>query len=388
MILLKITSAPLLSFFNASKTTRYYIIASIIATYGLIVYEFFPQIWLDLSMAVYYFVIPASVSALSLYLLPTLMRTDKASKDENEFASDEPVFTNEPSVEALLQSTEIGGSGSVSNTETIEQPSVITPESIEIPKLAVEPTDHSAIQEMIKTKIEPVGEELCKIKGDTASLRDDMGTIKSSISDMFTKFEDAMIDLKSLQSEIINPLNFVQKTAESNEFKDILAIQSTDQAGHLSITPVTPYGLSHIDTTENKSKQNAQNTASLSSQITNELNDFKEMFHGNLTLGKLMSIVSLVGNMIQKSGKDSVSVLTDQCKIMGLDPSMEETIRHIAKMLNNSKMSISDTLVLLYRFGQIVGINDKEANAHYVRLTSNAANRSQNDSEIPHEEYF
>ncbi|MGQ0605362.1 MAG: hypothetical protein ACT4OD_00195 [Candidatus Nitrosotenuis sp.] len=336
----------------------------------------------------YYFVIPVSVSIALFCLLPTMTRINKTSKNEDEFALNESIFTNEPSIETLAHTTETDDH-IIANTETTpEQHSGIIQETIEIPKLTAELTDNSAIQEIIEKKIEPVGEEIYKIKGDTASLREDMSTIKTSIGDMFSKFEDAMIDLKSLQSEITNPLNFVQKNVESNEFKDVLAIKSTDKVGHLSIVPTTSYGLSLVDTNENKPKQKDQNTVSFSSQTTNELNNFKEMFHDKLTLGKLMSIVSLIGDIIQKSGKDSVNVLTDQCKIMGLDSDMMETIHNIARMLNNSKISISDTLILLYRFGQIVGINDKEANEHYVRLTSNA-NQSQNNSKrIPHEEYF
>ena len=64
------------------------------------------------------------------------------------------------------------------------------PESIEIPQMATEQVDNSAIQEIIEKRIEPVGEELYRIKGDTALLKEDLSTIKTSISDMFTKFEE------------------------------------------------------------------------------------------------------------------------------------------------------------------------------------------------------
>ncbi len=374
-----VTSTPLLSFFNAKKTTQYYIITSIIAVYGLVIYELFPHILLDTSSLLYYFVIPSGVIASMLCLLPIL--TKPKTTNENEYVSNESAFTTEST--ELSHDIQTIQDNPIPETEIMPEQSTIPdqpiiPESVEIPQLATEPIDNSAIQDIIEKKIEPVGEEIYKIKGDTASLREDMSTIKTSIGDMFSKFEDAMIDLKSLQTEITNPLNFVQKNSESNEFKEVLAIQSTDHIGHLAIMPE-----SNMSNDIKPKQKNSE--ISLPSQTENKLNIFKEMFDDKITLGKMMSIVSLVGDMMEKSGKNTVNILTDQCKIMGLNPDMEQTIHNVAKMLENSSISVNETLVLLYKFGQIVGINDKEANEYYVRLTSNAA---KNSHKIPHEEYF
>lgn len=367
-------TSPLLSFFNIKKTTRYYVIASIIASYGLVMYEFFPKLLLGLNSLMYYFVIPAATITAILCLLPSILKNNKT--DTEQYASSESVFTSETSTDPILE-TEIIQNNSTLDTESIPEQTII-PESIEIPQVTAESMDNSAIQEIIQKKIEPVGEELYKIKGDTALLKEDLSTIKTSISDMFTKFEEAMIDLKSVQAEITNPLNFVQKNSESNEFKDVLAIQSTDSIGHLAFVPESVSGDTNL-------KQNNLDAVMLSNQTANKLDNFKEMFGDKVTLGKMMSIVSLVGEMMLKSGKNSVSVLTEQCRIMGLDPGMEHTIHSIAEMLDNSSMSVDETLIHLYKFGQIVGINDKEANDHYIRLISNVIKQ---EHRIPHEAYF
>ena len=368
------STSPLLSFFNAKKTIRCYIIASIIASYGLVLYELFPQFLLETKSLVSYFVIPSSVVSALLYLLPRFLKAGNTSS-EGEYVLNDVVFTNDP-VGEPSSSTKIIQTSTIPETEFIPEQAIV-PESIEIPSVVVPQIDNSAIQGMIEERIAPVGEEIYKIKGDTALLREDMSTIKISIGDMFTKFEDAMIDLKSLQAEITNPLNFVQKNSESSEFKEVLAIQSTNDIGHLAFVPESKLH-------DNKLGQRIPDGI-ISNQTTSKLDNFKEMFDDKITLGRMMSIVALVGEIMQKSGKNSINVLTDQCKIMGLSSDIEQTIHSIAKMLDNSTMSVNETLIQMYKFGQIVGIADKEANEHYIRLTTNTTKQ---EHRIPHEEYF
>ena len=56
---------------------------------------------------------------------------------------------------------------------------------------------------------------------------------------------------------------------------------------------------------------------------------------------------------------------------MGLKAEDENTIYNIIDMLKNSGMDVEDSLIQLYKFSQIVGITDKEADAHYSKLIAN-----------------
>jgi hypothetical protein len=49
----------------------------------------------------------------------------------------------------------------------------------------------------------------------------------------------------------------------------------------------------------------------------------------------------------------------------------ELVIYNVMKMLNESKMMTDDVIAMFYRFGQVLGINDKEADLHYTRLIAN-----------------
>jgi len=94
----------------------------------------------------------------------------------------------------------------------------------------------------------------------------------------------------------------------------------------------------------------------------------KPLFSGNLSVGNMMSIVELAGDMLKEHGDDCIDLLIEQCKLMGLKPEDEHTIYNIIDMLKNSGMDVEDSLIQLYKFSKIVGLNDKEADTHYAKL--------------------
>jgi len=62
---------------------------------------------------------------------------------------------------------------------------------------------------------------------------------------------------------------------------------------------------------------------------------------------------------------------------MGLKAEDENTIYNIIEMLKNSGMNVEDSLIQLYKFSKIVGLNDREADPHYAKLM---ATRDRNKS--------
>jgi len=94
----------------------------------------------------------------------------------------------------------------------------------------------------------------------------------------------------------------------------------------------------------------------------------KPLFSGNLSVGKMMSIVELAGDMLKEQGDDCIDLLLEQCKLMGLKPEDEHAIYNIIDMLQNSGMNVEDSLIQLYKFSKIVGLTDREADAHYSKL--------------------
>jgi hypothetical protein len=96
----------------------------------------------------------------------------------------------------------------------------------------------------------------------------------------------------------------------------------------------------------------------------------KPLFSGSLSVANMMAIIELVGEMFEEKGDDCIDLLLEQCKLMGLKPEDEHTIYNIIDMLKNSGMSVEESISQLYRFAKIVGLNDKEADAYYARLSS------------------
>ena len=95
----------------------------------------------------------------------------------------------------------------------------------------------------------------------------------------------------------------------------------------------------------------------------------KPLFSGSLSVSNLMSIVELAGEMLKENGDDCIELLIEQCKLMGLKDEDENTIYNIIYMLKKSDLNVEDTLIQLYKFAKIVGINDKEADRHFAKLT-------------------
>jgi hypothetical protein len=101
----------------------------------------------------------------------------------------------------------------------------------------------------------------------------------------------------------------------------------------------------------------------------------KPLFSGSLSVGKMMSIVELAGDMLKEQGDDCIDLLIEQCKLMGLKPEDENSIYNIIDMLKNSGMNVEDSLIQLYKFSKIVGLTDPEADSHYSKLMANRARK-------------
>ncbi|MFI5415865.1 MAG: hypothetical protein ACHQXJ_00770, partial [Nitrososphaerales archaeon] len=95
---------------------------------------------------------------------------------------------------------------------------------------------------------------------------------------------------------------------------------------------------------------------------------FKQLFSGSLTLGKLMNTTSVLEEILQTVDRDSIDMLIEQCKLMGLRQEDEHVIYNIINMMDQSGLSVREILIMLYKFGKVMGISDKEADLVYAKL--------------------
>jgi hypothetical protein len=404
-----------LSFLNQltqiSESFRIFVIGSIISVYGLVLYELFPQLILDLDNSVLYFMIPAFLLAGVGIGLPRLMpitiekilkrpitktpNTGTESTDDifNELITDDSqqlVQTGPLGMEGLVGSSEMSNKeldaiiSGVTQDKLGEHTVGIDPKSLEGGSLTM---GDERVRDLVDQKFEPVEKDLASFKKDLNKIKEDMKITKDSVDTLTESFEGTLTDMKAFQAEISNPLNFMRKYFESLDLKILQdpSLPLRQQLDDNSVptkeitrekeTILIPTGgetsqrvqaePSQLSLTKTDEKLSSQSSSSDDNPMDSVM---KPLFSGNLSVGKMMSIVELAGDMLKEQGDDCIDLLIEQCKLMGLKPEDENTIYNIIDMLKNSGMKVEDSLIQLYKFSKIVGLTDREADAHYAKL--------------------
>jgi hypothetical protein len=411
-----------LSFLNqliqVQESFRIFVIGSVISVYGLLLYELFPELILDLDNSVLYFIMPAALIASVGIGLPRLMpiimekilkkpitkipKTGSESTDDifNELITEDSqqlIQTGTPGMEGLVGSSEMSNKeldaiiSGVTQDKLGEHTVGIDPKSLEVSGLAM---GDERVRDLVDQKFEPVEKDLASFKKDLNKIKEDMKITKDSVDTLTESFEGTLTDMKAFQAEISNPLNFMRKYFESLDLKilqdpslplrqqlddnsvptkeitrekETILIPTGVESGHR--VQAEPSQLSLTKTDEKLSSQS-------SSSDTNPMDSvMKPLFSGNLSVGKMMSIVELAGDMLKEQGDDCIDLLIEQCKLMGLKSEDENTIYNIIDMLKNSGMKVEDSLIQLYKFSKIVGLTDREADAHYSKLMANRSRK-------------
>jgi hypothetical protein len=113
-----------------------------------------------------------------------------------------------------------------------------------------------------------------------------------------------------------------------------------------------------------------------SSMFGSENDEFlRSSLESGLTPGKIMSIVSIVDEILASMGPDGIELVLEQYRAIGLRPEEERLIYGVVKMLNESKLLTDDIIAMLYRFGQVLGINDQDAELQYMKIVANKRNK-------------
>ncbi len=407
-----------------TESFRIFLVSSTISLYGLVLYEAFPEIILDLNNAISYFVLPMALLAGVTIGLPRAMPfimekifkkpytkstqpvgTDQSDDILNQIAAEgSSQQLVEPGSPDLIGG-ETGTSSGFSNKELDDIISGVAQESkTDENTVGMDPTSlgegqsgtvlgESKVRDLVDQKFEPVEKDLSSFKKDLNKIKEDMKITKDSVDTLTESFEGTLTDMKAFQAEISNPLNFMRKYFESLDLK-ILQDPSLPLRQQLSDgsvptkdpltekeTIILPTGIETGQRVEASPSQlsltkDADQSETLSSDSKNPMDSvLKPLFSGNLSVGKMMSIVELAGDMLKEQGDDCIDLLIEQCKLMGLKPEDENSIYNIIDMLKNSGMNVEDSLIQLYKFSKIVGLTDPEAESHYSKLMANRARK-------------
>jgi len=399
------------------ESFRIFVITSVISVYGLFLYELFPELIFDINNAVSYFIIPMTALAgigigLPRYMPIIMEKIFKKPMKKSTYLSETEQsddilneLVTEGSSQQLLQpgsSYLVGGEyGSLPEIGNKELDDIISgavqkerfdPNTVGIDPTSLAEGSHGdlgteGIRDLVDQKFEPVEKDLASFKKDLNKIKEDMKVTKDSVDTLTESFEGTLTDMKAFQAEISNPLNFMRKYFESLDLKILQdpSLPLRQQLRDDSVptrekeTILIPTGFqsgqsvqadpSQLSLTKSDDKSGSESQSSDSSNPMDSV--MKPLFSGNLSVGKMMSIIELAGDMLKEQGDDCIDLLIEQCKLMGLKPEDENTIYNIIDMLKNSGMNVEDSLIQLYKFSKIVGLTDREADAHYSKLLSN-----------------
>ena len=409
-----------------TESFRMFLVSSVISLYGLVLYEAFPEIILNLDNAISYFILPMALLAGVTIGLPRAMpiimekifkksitkSTQSVGANQsddilNQIVADDSSQQLVEPINPNLVGGETGTSTGFSNKELDDIIAGVAQEGksdentvgLDSTSLGEGKSDsalgESKVRDLVDQKFEPVEKDLSSFKKDLNKIKEDMKITKDSVDTLTDSFEGTLTDMKAFQAEISNPLNFMRKYFESLDLKILQdpSLPLRQQLGDNSVptvepvrekeTIIIPSGIQTGQKVEaspsqlSLTKGDDQSQSGIQSPDTNNPMDsvLKPLFSGSLSVGKMMSIVELAGDMLKEQGDDCIDLLIEQCKLMGLKPEDENSIYNIIDMLKNSGMNVEDSLIQLYKFSKIVGLTDPEADSHYSKLMANRARK-------------
>ncbi|MDH2907784.1 MAG: hypothetical protein PXX83_06810 [Candidatus Nitrosotalea sp.] len=386
-----IISNPLFLITRLSSKTRIFATISIMACYGLFLYELLPEYLFSFPTSIYYFVIPVVIIAIILIGIPKFTakrvpnRPDQDSDQGVEQAASpiENVSFEAPKQESgMIMTNNIPG-GIMSD---IIMPSPASPGETRVSPAMTNPVvDENVLNDMVTRAVDPFQREMARMQDTVSDVKAEINSIRSTIQDLTLTFETSLTDLKAFQTEIANPLNFMRKYFDSIDIKGLSdptlplhAAQSPihvvnnaensmpnnpDQQSESSQTVTTN---NNLPTTTTKQTEEVQPKQELQESIP-----FTQLFNGSLTLGKLMTTTTILEEILQTVDRSSIDILIDQCKLMGLRQEDERVIYNIISLMDQSGLSVKEILIMLYKFGKVMGIADKEADLTYAKLMMN-----------------
>ncbi|MDE1770337.1 MAG: hypothetical protein KGI28_07290, partial [Thaumarchaeota archaeon] len=242
--------------------------------------------------------------------------------------------------------------------------------------------DENLLGDLVAKAVDPFQRELARMQDIVSDVRSEINSVKSTIAELTSTFETSLTDLKAFQAEIANPLNFMRKYFDSMDIKALSdptyplhADQPLSYPGNNSNHESPPNEVEQQVETNHNPVSNGNQSTSTSNQNEETLKQnipeshpFKQLFSGSLTLGKLMTTTTVLEEILQTVDRNSIDILIEQCKLMGLKQEDEHVIYNIINMMDQSGLSVKEILLMLYKFGKVMGLADKEADLVYAKL--------------------
>ena len=346
--------------------------------------------------ALYYFVLPTIITIIILVVLPKLLSKNAPTQSQQESVALNQMPQSQIETVSAEQGKEQGiifPDNGIGTMPATIQSAAFSNEEGNTNIIQAPAVNEVAIQDMVSRAMEPVQKDSTRMQDTIGDLRNEINTIKISMDALSSTVESSLTDLKSFQAELANPLNFMRKYFDSIDIKSLSDPSLPLHVEHLPLSdPIPPISNSEktepeparYEISENNSRSKENENKMKNYDVNSAQNNmqldlpFKQILGSGITLGKLMTTISLMEEILQTLGRDSIDVLIDQCKMMGLRPEDEHIIYNVINMMDKSGLSVNDTLIMLYKFGKVMNMNDRESDLIYAKLMVNQGKNHDN----------
>lgn len=222
------------------------------------------------------------------------------------------------------------------------------------------------VKDEVSKAISGVVESIGKISSEVSSIRKDLDDMKSSI-------EGAIMDIRSILSEISNPFNYMRKFAQETELEH-LGIDINQRRIHEENIVKNKGGESASPASPGDSPRGIIGVSKTggdeisSGRISEKLED---IFSGEVSLSRLMRLILFVGENLQTLGRDGLVELVELGVSSGVLPrEAMHLVARVISLMEETRLPPKSLAIMLYRLAKSMGVSDREAEFLSIALSS------------------
>ncbi|MEM2203001.1 MAG: hypothetical protein QXI22_01430 [Sulfolobales archaeon] len=229
------------------------------------------------------------------------------------------------------------------------------------------------------TKIDIEGvirEEVTKATTDLISKIDGFSqeiiSVKKELEEMKSAVENAMIDIRSLLSEISNPLNYMRRFVTDEEIEELGL--NPDQGAGVNGGDRKKQSTQYIEVKKNPIKEpgkivehnsNGQNMDEVSIEsidIDNFSKELAEIFSKRMSVSKLMRMIIFIGDNLSILGRDGLLGIVELGVSSGVIPKESmDIVAKVVSLIERTKIPPKRLALTLHKLAKSVGVSDREA---------------------------
>ncbi|GAY26467.1 conserved protein of unknown function [Desulfurococcaceae archaeon AG1] len=255
-------------------------------------------------------------------------------------------------------------------------------ETVSIGEQKKEPIEQTQVLEELKTytagnaKIDIEGvirEEVTKATTDLISKIDgfsqEITSVKKELEEMKSAVENAMIDIRSLLSEISNPLNYMRRFVTDEEIEELGLNpgQGAGVNGGERKKLLTETKKNHIKepgkiVEHNSNSQNTEEVSIESIDIDNFSKELAEIFSKKMSVSKLMRMIIFIGDNLSILGRDGLLGLVELGVSSGVIPKESmDIVAKVVSLIERTKIPPKRLALTLHKLAKSIGVSDREA---------------------------